>query len=52
MKRLVLFLTLVVALATAFPSYGPAAAHCGQTPVGYADLAPATLRLPAAMSQP
>jgi hypothetical protein len=41
MMRLVLFLILVAALATAFGvSASPAAAHCVQTPVGWADLAP------------
>ena len=41
MKRLVLFLTFVCALATALLLMAsPAAAHCVQTPVGYADLAP------------
>lgn len=41
MKRLVVFLTLVCALATALLlTASPAAAHCVQTPVGYADLAP------------
>ena len=41
MRRLVLFLILVLALATAFSiSASPAAAHCVQTPVGFADLSP------------
>jgi hypothetical protein len=41
MKRLVVFLTLVCALATALLlAASPAAAHCVQTPSGYADLAP------------
>jgi hypothetical protein len=41
MMRLVLFLTLVFALATALLLMArPAAAHCVQTTVGYADLAP------------
>jgi hypothetical protein len=41
MKRLVLFLTLVLALATALLlTASPPAAHCVQTPVGFADLAP------------
>jgi hypothetical protein len=44
MKRLVLFLTLVLALATALlVAASPAAAHCVQTPVGFADLAPGHL---------
>jgi hypothetical protein len=41
MKRLVLFLTLVLTLATVLlVTASPAAAHCVQTPVGFADLAP------------
>jgi hypothetical protein len=41
MKRLVLFLMLVLALTTGLLGVAsPAAAHCVQTPVGYADLAP------------
>jgi hypothetical protein len=41
MKRLVLFLALVLALTTALlVTASPAAAHCVNTPVGFADLAP------------
>jgi hypothetical protein len=41
MKRIVLLLTLVCAFATAILlTAGPAAAHCVQTPIGFADLAP------------
>jgi hypothetical protein len=41
MKRLVVFLTVVCALVTVLLfAAGPANAHCVETPVGYADLAP------------
>jgi hypothetical protein len=41
MKRLVLFLVLVCAFVTALLlTASPAAAHCVQTPIGFADLAP------------
>jgi hypothetical protein len=41
MKRLVLLLTLVAVFVTALlVTASPAAAHCVQTPVGFADLAP------------
>jgi hypothetical protein len=41
MKRLVLFLMVVCAVATTLlVAASPAGAHCVQTPVGYADLAP------------
>ena len=41
MKRLLRVLVVISALlAAAFGSVGPAAGHCVQTPVGWADLAP------------